>query len=64
MAKRKRKAQPVILPLEESNIIHIHIDSSSVPNKMHLDAQQRFPHLIREDKRRKKPKYKNINEGE
>ena len=27
------------------------------PNKMHLDAQQRFPARVHEDKRRKKDKH-------
>ena len=37
----------------------IQFDPTSLPNKMYLDAQIRFPARIQEDKRFKKPKHKN-----
>lgn len=36
----------------------IKVDPAKLPNKMHLDAQIRYPAKIQEDKRFKKPKYK------
>lgn len=41
------------------NIITVKTDILSVPNKLHLDAQIRFPARVQEDKRFKKPKHKN-----
>ncbi len=37
----------------------IKVDTTKIPNKMHLDAQINNPARIHEDKRFKKPKYKN-----
>lgn len=36
----------------------IKADWLSIPNKLHLDAQIRFPARVQEDKRFKKPKHK------
>lgn len=43
----------------KDNIIKIKTDILSIPNKLHLDAQIRFPARVQEDKRFKKPKHKN-----
>ena len=43
---------------KNKNVITIKTDILSVPNKMHLDAQIRFPARVQEDKRFKKPKHK------
>ena len=44
---------------KNKNVMTVKTDILSVPNKMHLDAQIRFPARVQEDKRFKKPKYKN-----
>jgi hypothetical protein len=44
---------------KNKNTIKIKVDITSIPNKMHLDAQTRYPSRVHEDKRFKKPKYKN-----
>lgn len=44
--------------LKEKLSFTISTDLSKIPNKMHLDAQIRFPAKVQEDKRFKKPKYK------
>lgn len=36
----------------------IKVDTTKLPNKIHLDAQISYPARIHEDKRFKKPKYK------
>jgi len=61
MSKRKKGSTPTSIPKKEDNIIHIHVDSSKIPNKMHLDAQQRFPHLVQTSKKHKPPKYNTID---
>lgn len=38
--------------------IKIKVDYLSVPDKLHLDAQIRYPHRVVESKKYKKPKYK------
>ena len=37
----------------------IKVDTTKLPNKMHLDAQINYPSRVHEDKRFKKPKHKN-----
>ena len=37
----------------------IKVDTTKLPNKMHLDAQINYPARVHEDKRFKKPKHKN-----
>lgn len=44
--------------LKEKLSFTISTDLSKISNKMHLDAQIRYPAKIQEDKRFKKPKYK------
>ena len=44
---------------KDKSTIIIKADLLSVPNKLHLDAQIRFPARVQEDKRFKKPKHKN-----
>jgi hypothetical protein len=43
---------------KNKNKMTIKVDWLSIPNKMHLDAQIRFPARVQEDKRFKKPKHK------
>lgn len=43
---------------KNKNVITVKTDILSVPNKLHLDAQIRFPARVHEDKRFKKPKHK------
>lgn len=59
MSKKKSKTYQVVVPKDDKNTITIKVDTSKLPNPMHLDAQLRFPALVQEDKRRKKPKHKN-----
>lgn len=61
MKKGKKGSIPTNLPKKEDNLLHIHVDSNKIPNKMHLDAQQRFPHLIQTSKKYKPLKYKKID---
>lgn len=55
----KQKIHVVNLPKEKNKPLKIKVDLSSIPNKMHLDAQIHHPAKVHEDKRFKKPKHKN-----
>jgi hypothetical protein len=55
----KQKIYVVNLPKEKNKPLKIKVDLSSIPNKMHLDAQIHHPAKVHEDKRFKKPKHKN-----
>jgi hypothetical protein len=55
----KQKTYVVNPPKEKNKAIKIKVDWTSIPNKMHLDAQIHYPAKVHEDKRFKKPKHKN-----
>lgn len=56
----KQKHYQTQKPKDKKKIsFKIQIDPTSLPNKMHLDAQINYPARIHEDKRFKKPKHKN-----
>lgn len=44
--------------LKEKLSFTISTDLSKIPNKLHLDAQIRFPARVQKNKKHKKPKYK------
>jgi hypothetical protein len=56
----KQKTHQTQQPKSNSKKISfkIQIDPTSLPNKMHLDAQINYPARVHEDKRFKKPKHK------
>jgi hypothetical protein len=55
----RQKAYMVDTLTKKDNIIKIKMSLTKIPNKMHLDAQIHHPAKVHEDKRFKKPKYKN-----
>ena len=56
----KQKTHQTVKPKDKKKIsFKIQIDPTSLPNKMHLDAQINYPARVHEDKRFKKPKHKN-----
>jgi hypothetical protein len=55
----KQKIYVVNPPKAKNKPLKIKVDLSSIPNKIHWDAQIHHPAKVHEDKRFKKPKHKN-----
>ena len=54
----KNKMYQTQKPKDKKISFKINVDPTKLPNKMHLDAQIRYPARIQENKKYKKPKYK------
>jgi hypothetical protein len=54
----KQKTYQTQKPKDKKIGFKINLSSIKLPNKMHLDAQIKFPARVQENKKYKKPKYK------